>query len=79
MVVLLFVPPSGNIDASDFLSQSPSTFEFWGTFCETANLTIANAIRRFNSTAFVNAQVISHDLYASKRDAIIRNFPPTRS
>ncbi|CAF0768516.1 unnamed protein product [Adineta steineri] len=42
--------------------------------CDLANLTIIDETNRFYSTMFINAQVISHDLFASKAHAFIDRF-----
>ncbi|CAF4711947.1 unnamed protein product, partial [Rotaria sp. Silwood1] len=58
----------------NFVFFAASYFRTLAMFCEIADLTIVDAIRRFSSIMFVNAQVISHNLFDSKTKDIIDTF-----
>ncbi|CAF4149931.1 unnamed protein product [Rotaria sp. Silwood2] len=58
----------------NFVFFAASYFRTLAMFCEIANFTIVDAIRRFSSIMFVNAQVISHNLFDSKTKDIIDTF-----
>ena len=59
---------------SFLLSSASSHFRTLAMFCAIANWTIVDASRRFSSTAFVNAQVLTRDLFKTETDAFIHLF-----
>lgn len=63
------------VDLDSFLLSSASShFRTLAMFCEIANRTIVDATRRFSSTAFVNAQMITRDLFKAETDAFVYTF-----
>ncbi len=58
---------------AEFLPTVSSHFRTLATFCETANLTIVEAIRQFSSRLFVNAQPLSFRLFNSQIDWRVEN------
>ena len=60
--------------ASAFYSSASAHFRTLTMLCQLANLTIFDASHRFNSTAYVNAQVVPRQLFVSQIDALIHTF-----
>ncbi|CAF1658653.1 unnamed protein product, partial [Adineta ricciae] len=58
----------------DFLLFASSYFQTLAIFCDFANITISGAIERFSTTNFVNAQLLSSELFLSTINSSLNTF-----
>jgi hypothetical protein len=59
---------------ADFAVFTKSYFRALSAFCEIANQTVAEALRRFFSTVSINGQVLSRNLYMSQTNVLMNTF-----
>ncbi|CAF0789444.1 unnamed protein product [Adineta steineri] len=70
----VFLPFHDYQKGNSFLSFASSYFEALSTFCDIANTTINDAIKRFSTKTFVNTHLLSNDSFISQVKSLSSAF-----
>ncbi len=69
-----FLPLNTSDRKFNFLTFAPSYFQTLSTFCDIANITINDAIKRFYATNFVNSQHLSNNSFILRVNSLNKTF-----